>query len=453
MKRNSLIHENLIILVTSLGMFLSTLDTGIINVALPTLTNVFDSNLTIMMWTVTLYTLMLVSFITLFGKISDAIGKIKIFNFGIILFGIASLLCALSSTEYFLIIFRAIQGIGAAMVQATAAALITSYVSNDKQGKGLGIFSMALGLGPILGPSIGSILLNFSNWSMIFWINIPIIILIVVINQVFIGELNEERFKLNFDFIGNILMVVMLSSLILAITFLKSQFIIVLLIIFLISLWLFIKWESKVKFPLIPVTWLQNKMMLSLLFGIFTLGGSMSLGFIIPPFYIEQNLKLNTLIVGIVNLSAPLGMVIMSQFSNKLTKKFNNQLLLTLSILLMGISYLVIGLLQYNLLIWKLIVLLLFFGFGCGIYLPINTRSILNLVKKSQQATAGSLQRMIQNLGIALYSSVSSITIQIFKNHHNMIHGYIVLWIMASIILFIGFILSVKNLLGYKKTE
>lgn len=77
MKRNSLIHENLIILVTSLGMFLSTLDTGIINVALPTLTNVFDSNLTIMMWTVTLYTLMLVSFITLFGKISDAIGKIK----------------------------------------------------------------------------------------------------------------------------------------------------------------------------------------------------------------------------------------------------------------------------------------------------------------------------------------------------------------------------------------
>lgn len=106
MKRNSLIHENLIILVTSLGMFLSTLDTGIINVALPTLTNVFDSNLTIMMWTVTLYTLMLVSFITLFGKISDAIGKIKIFNFGIILFGIASLLCALSSTEYFLIILE-----------------------------------------------------------------------------------------------------------------------------------------------------------------------------------------------------------------------------------------------------------------------------------------------------------------------------------------------------------
>ena len=70
--------------------------------------------------------------------------------------------------------------------------------------------------------------------------------------------------------------------------------------------------------------------------------------------------------------------------------------------------------------------------------------------QKSQQVTAGSLQRMIQNLGIALYSSVSSITIQIFKNHHNMIHGYIVLWIMASIILFIGFILSVKNLLGYK---
>lgn len=449
MKNKNLINENLIIIVTCLGMFLSTLDTGIINVALPKLTTDFDSTLTIMMWTVTLYTLMLVSFIMLFGKISDAIGKIKIFNVGIILFGIASLLCALATTEYYLIIFRGLQGIGAAMVQATAAALITSYISQEKQKKALGLFGMAIGLGPIFGPSLGSILLKFSNWPMIFWINIPIVVFIVIINLFLIFKVKEEKYKLNFDFVGNVLVITMLSSLILAITFIKLRFIIIFGLLFLISLWLFIIYERKIKFPLIHLSWFQNKAILSLLYGIFTLGGTMSLGFIIPPFYIEQNLKLNTLIVGVVNLSAPLGMVVSSQFSNKLTQKFNDYLLLILSLLFMGLSYLIIGLLQYNLQIWELVILLLLFGLGCGIYLPINTGKLLNLFQKSQQATAGSLQRMIQNLGIALYASISSITIQLFKDNHNIIQGYAVLWIVAAIALIVGSILSVKYLYNY----
>lgn len=446
MKNSTTMQEKLIILVTSLGMFLSTLDTGIINVALPTLTKTFDSNLTVMMWTVTLYTLMLVSFITLFGKLSDTMGKIKIFNYGIILFGIASFLCALSTNEYFLITFRAVQGIGAAMVQATSAALITTYVSNNNQGKGFGLFSMAIGFGPIVGPSLGSIIINYGNWPMLFWINIPIILVIVLINKYWILKLKENKTKMKFDFTGNILMVVMLSSFTFAITLIKFYFVIIFLVIFLISLLLFINCEMKAENPLIFLSWFQDKNMLSLLYGIFTLGGAMSLGFIIPPFYIEQNLKLNTLFVGIVNLSAPLGMVITSQFTDKLAKNVNNKLLLTLSILIMGMSYLIIGILQHNLVIWELITLLIVFGLGCGIYLPINTRSILNLVKISQQGTAGSLQRMIQNLGIALYSSISFITIQIFKNYHYVIMGYATLCIIASITLLIGFIFSYKNI-------
>ncbi|MBF7020046.1 MFS transporter [Staphylococcus sp. 18_1_E_LY] len=441
-------NEKLIVLVTCLGMFLSTLDTGIINVALPTLTKEFDSNLTILMWTVTLYTLMLVSFIIMFGKLGDAIGKMKIFNLGVILFGFSSLLCALSSTEFLLIAFRGMQGIGASMVQATAAALIGTQISNQKQGKALGIFSIAIGLGPIFGPSLGSFLLNFSSWPMLFLINIPFVLLIIVINQFLMKNIKEKTGKLNFDFLGNGLLIIMLSTLILAITFLKSKVALILIAVCLLSLWSFIKYEKRIMNPLVPLSWLSNKYLLSLLYGIFTLGGSMALGFVIPPFYIEQNLKLNSLIVGFVNLSAPLGMVISSHFSNKLINKFHNQSLLMISIMLMGLTYLIIGLIQDNILIWQLIVLLTMFGIGCGIYLPINTGSLLNLVKQSQQATAGSLQRMVQNLGIALYSAISSFVITISNNYGNSIQGYKILWITASITLLISFIVTLKMLVN-----
>ena len=131
-------YDRMVVLTAGIGLFLSTLDSGIINVALPTLVRTLHSNINTMAWTVTLYTLALTGTIIIFGRLSDRFGRLKIYIWGLALFAIASVLCGFAMSSGILIILRTIQGIGAAMLQATAAAIITTGIPKERQGPALG---------------------------------------------------------------------------------------------------------------------------------------------------------------------------------------------------------------------------------------------------------------------------------------------------------------------------
>ncbi|UUZ96569.1 MFS transporter [Paenibacillus sp. P25] len=163
-----------IVLTAGAGLFLSTLDSGIINIALPALAQAFHTSLTVMAWTVTLYSLALTGTIIVFGRLGDRYGRLRIYTLGLVLFSVSSACCGFSQSAGALIAFRGIQGIGAAMLQATATAIITTMVSEDRRGQALGMLAVLMGLGPVLGPSIGGLFLSFGGWPWIFWINIPV---------------------------------------------------------------------------------------------------------------------------------------------------------------------------------------------------------------------------------------------------------------------------------------
>lgn len=109
-------------------MFLASLDTGIINVALPTLTQTFNVSVSTITWSISLYTLALISFVVTFGKLSDKYGRMSIYMAGLIVFSLSSILCGLSINVPMLISFRVLQGIGASMLQGTSAAIITTMI-------------------------------------------------------------------------------------------------------------------------------------------------------------------------------------------------------------------------------------------------------------------------------------------------------------------------------------
>lgn len=169
--------DHLVVFTAGIGMFLSTLDSGIINVALPTLSKSFNVDISFITWSVTLYTLLLTGTIIIFGRLSDKYSRLNIYIFGLTIFLIASILCGFSNDIIQLIVFRGLQGIGAAMLQGTATAIITTTIPENRQGPALGTLSILLGIGPVLGPSIGGLLISIGNWRWIFWINIPIIFL------------------------------------------------------------------------------------------------------------------------------------------------------------------------------------------------------------------------------------------------------------------------------------
>ena len=436
--------DHLVVFTAGIGMFLSTLDSGIINVALPTLSKSFNVDTSFITWSVTLYTLLLTGTIIIFGRLSDKYSRLNIYSLGLTIFLIASILCGFSNNVIQLIVFRGLQGIGAAMLQGTATAIITTTIPENRQGSALGTLSILLGIGPVLGPSIGGLLISVGNWRWIFWINIPFIF-IGLIGCLFLKRYIKEQksTSIHLDIRGNSLLFLSIFCLLISLTSWSYHSIFNIsvygnFLIFIVSFCLFIIWELKTNHPIIDLRLFKNVSFSSPIFAIFVFGGTTSLGFIIPPYILEKINHLSSWQIGIVNLASPLGLVLISKISGKLISRIGNIVLMTIGLIIMIMAYTSLGLLQYILNPVTISLLLLIYGIGGGFFLPSNTSAIMGTVSQNMQGTVGATQRMVQNIGIAFYTAVTSLFISNSPNSDKLIEGASHAWLFASITLLLA---------------
>ncbi|MCK6119844.1 MFS transporter [Staphylococcus epidermidis] len=448
--------DHLVVFTAGIGMFLSTLDSGIINVALPTLSKSFNVDTSFITWSVTLYTLLLTGTIIIFGRLSDKYSRLNIYSLGLTIFLIASILCGFSNNVIQLIVFRGLQGIGAAMLQGTATAIITTTIPENRQGSALGTLSILLGIGPVLGPSIGGLLISVGNWRWIFWINIPFIF-IGLIGCLFLKRYIKEQksTSIHLDIRGNSLLFLSIFCLLISLTSWSYHSIFnisvyVNFLIFIVSFCLFIIWELKTNHPIIDLRLFKNVSFSSPIFAIFVFGGTTSLGFIIPPYILEKINHLSSWQIGLVNLTSPLGLVLTSKISGKLISRIGNIVLMTTGLIIMIVAYTSLGLLQYILNPVTISLLLLIYGIGGGFFLPSNTSAIMGTVSQDMQGTAGATQRMIQNIGIAFYTAVTSLFISNSSNSDKLIEGSSHAWLFASITLFLALLPFLLKILKTK---
>ena len=158
--------------VAILASFVAFLDGAVVNVALPALTRELGGGITTQQWVVDAYLLALGSLILIAGSLSDTFGRVRILRAGLLLFGAASLACALAPTAVWLIVARGVQGVGAAMLVPSSLALITSTFSGAAQGKGIGSWTAWTGTAFLAGPLVGGLLVDFASWRIIFAINV-----------------------------------------------------------------------------------------------------------------------------------------------------------------------------------------------------------------------------------------------------------------------------------------
>lgn len=448
--------DHLVVFTAGIGMFLSTLDSGIINVALPTLSKYFNVDTSFITWSVTLYTLLLTGTIIIFGRLSDKYSRLNIYSLGLTIFLIASILCGFSNNVIQLIVFRGLQGIGAAMLQGTATAIITTTIPENRQGSALGTLSILLGIGPVLGPSIGGLLISVGNWRWIFWINIPFIF-IGLIGCLFLKRYIKEQksTSIHLDIRGNSLLFLSIFCLLISLTSWSYHSIFNIsvygnFLIFIVSFCLFIIWELKTNHPIIDLRLFKNVSFSSPIFAIFVFGGTTSLGFIIPPYILEKINHLSSWQIGLVNLTSPLGLVLTSKISGKLISRIGNIVLMTTGLIIMIVAYTSLGLLQYILNPVTISLLLLIYGIGGGFFLPSNTSAIMGTVSQDMQGTAGATQRMVQNIGIAFYTAVTSLFISNSSNSYKLIEGSSHAWLFASITLFLALLPFLLKILKTK---
>lgn len=165
-------QQRVVLAVCILASFVAFLDGAIVNVALPAISKDLGGGLSAQQWVVDAYLLLLGSLILVAGSLSDLLGRKRILTIGLIGFGVASLLCAISTTTTMLIIFRALQGAAGALLVPSSLALIIATFKGKAQGKAIGTWTAWTGVSFVIGPLLGGFLVDDASWRYIFAINL-----------------------------------------------------------------------------------------------------------------------------------------------------------------------------------------------------------------------------------------------------------------------------------------
>ncbi len=212
-------HKWVVFLLVAIGIFMSTLDGSIVNVALPTIMAELDSDMATIEWVMMIYLLTVSSLLLSFGRLSDIKGRRWVYSRGLMVFSAGSLLCGIAPSAAVLIGARAFQGVGAAMIMACTPALVADTFPPTERGRALGMVGAVVASGLTLGPALGGWILHLASWQVIFYINIPIGLLTGgIAGRILRGGPTDEVRPEPFDWAGAILLVLALGPALVAIS-------------------------------------------------------------------------------------------------------------------------------------------------------------------------------------------------------------------------------------------
>ena len=193
-----------ILIVVSLGFFMTLLDLTIVNIAIPNMISKLHASLDDILWVINAYALVLAVLLITAGRLGDLFGQRTMFFAGIALFTVASAACGLAPSPGWLIGFRAVQGLGAALLMPQTLAILTMVFPPDRRGAAFGVWGAVAGVATIAGPTLGGLLVTAFDWRYIFYINVPIGLVVLVLTFIIIPDLRTER-EHSFDVSGVLL--------------------------------------------------------------------------------------------------------------------------------------------------------------------------------------------------------------------------------------------------------
>lgn len=203
----------LVLAICCLSLFIVGLDNTVVNVALPSLRRDLHASPSGLQWTIDSYTLVLASLLMLGGSSGDRFGRRRIFQTGLALFTVGSLLCSLAPGLGWLVVFRMLQAVGGSMLNPVAMGIISNTFTDPKErARAIGVWGAVIGVSMALGPVLGGTLVESVSWRAIFWVNVPVGVAALVLAGLFVPESRAARAR-RFDPVGQILVIVALASL------------------------------------------------------------------------------------------------------------------------------------------------------------------------------------------------------------------------------------------------
>ncbi|SDY96662.1 drug resistance transporter, EmrB/QacA subfamily [Amycolatopsis xylanica] len=202
-----------VLAICCMSLFIVGLDSTIVNLALPSIRRDLDASVSSLQWTIDAYTLVLASLLMLAGSTADRIGRRRTFQTGLVLFSLGSLLCGIATNAALLIVFRMLQAVGGSMLNPVAMSIITNTFTEPKErARAIGVWGGVVGLSMAVGPMVGGLLVESVGWRSIFWMNVPVGAVALVLTALFVPESRAARAR-RIDPVGQLLVILLLASL------------------------------------------------------------------------------------------------------------------------------------------------------------------------------------------------------------------------------------------------
>src|SRR6478672_5746115 len=182
-----------VLIVVSLGFFMTLLDLTIVNIAIPDMITQLKASLDDALWVINAYALVLSVLLITSGRLGDLFGQRRLFNIGIVVFTAASAACGFAPSPGWLIGFRAVQGLGAAMLMPQTLTIITNTFPPERRGAAFGVWGAVAGVATIAGPTLGGLLVTAFDWRWIFYVNLPIGIIVLILTPIIIPKVVPGR--------------------------------------------------------------------------------------------------------------------------------------------------------------------------------------------------------------------------------------------------------------------
>lgn len=388
----------------SLAMLLSSLDTSIANVALPTLVGAFNASFQAVQWVVLSYLLVLTTLIVSVGRLGDMIGRRRLLLAGVSLFTTASALCGFAPTLGLLIAARAAQGLGGAIMMALTMALVGETVPKKNAGSAMGLLGTMSAIGTALGPALGGILLAGLGWRSIFLVNLPLGVTTFLLARRHLppDRRSQKVERAGFDKVGTLLLALTLTAYALALTLGDGHFGSFNLILLLAAAGgglLFAMVEAKTASPLIRLSMFRDP----------TLSGGLAINVVVAtvvtttlvvgPFYLSGALGLEAVKVGLVLSVGPLIAGLTAAPAGRLADRFGAHPMTVAGLLGMAVGSLSLSLMPASLGIAGYVVPIVVITAGYGLFQTANNTAIMTGVHPNQRGVTSGLLNLSRNLG------------------------------------------------------
>ena len=380
--------------VTTVGVFMSSLDMSIVIIGLPAVLQDLHASIVHGIWIITGYRLMMTILAVTLGRLADLYGRVKLFNLGFAIFTVGSLLCALSRTGEQLVIFRFLQGAGAALLGVNSLAIITDAFPKGELGMGLGINMMAANLGAIAGYTLSGVMITYFGWRSIFLLNVPIGIFGTIWGYLRLKEIGVKPVSAKFDYAGSILYCIGLATILLAltignptagrnITILAGGLVFFVAVIFV---------ELRQKYPTLDLTLFKIRLFAAGNIASFVNGIAFSCGPFLRSLYLQLILGYSALKAGILLIPMEIVLLVLSPITGILADRYGSRVLSSV-----GLAFNAAALFWFSTLNEKssygaVFISLLLFGLGTALFAAPNVSAIMSSVPAEKRGVANGIR-------------------------------------------------------------